>query len=735
MAVLLASLLAACGTQNTAAPEARTGSYADFVGSGARFAVEAGDVFGEAAQDIFGAAEADITLYPSMADMLEAVRTGRVDGALLGHSYVRQLQDSGMYPDFEYLWVPKEVYVNEAAPIFYTEELRDIYNEWFRTPEAQAQWEEALDRWIGVPLPAEEDIPRFEFTGENGVLTAANTGDYPPLVYFDSSGEIVGFEIEMISLFAQHLGKKLEVPTMAYEGILPYVLSGKADMSSCGISITDERMEGVFFGDPLTVVQAVLIVRKEGPAEGRDYRWFSGKKIANITGTLTYLTTEKIGAEPVYYNDSSSAAEDVRNGRVDGFMSALSAVRVMALQPGNEVFEAIAVPTEFFSAEVGGISMDEDVLTSFNGFLAGVRADGTLDDMKDRWFGDRLDLDAPLKEIPNTGENGVLKIATCSDSLPYAFVGAGGMLNGFSVELGLRYGAYLGKAVEFTDMEFGALIPYIVSGKADISIANMAITEERKESVSFTDPIIEEQHGILALKLEYGAETVSGGFIDWLKTGIERNLITDNRWKMIVDGLGVTLLISILSQVFGTVLGCFVTFVLLRKNRIASGAGRVYCAIINGTPIVVLLLITYYIIFGNTNISNILVAVAAFTIVTGANVGQVLKGAIETVDPVEIEAARSVGFTAFQAFLTVTLPQAVRRAMPAYMNGFVELVKATAIVGFIAIQDLTRAGDIIRSRTYDAFFPLIFVAIIYLIVTLTCVWGFKKLIKKYSGGM
>jgi len=470
--------------------------------------------------------------------------------------------------------------------------------------------------------------------------------------------------------------------------------------------------------------------------DDRDYRWFSGKKIANITGVLTYITTEKIGAEPVYYNDSSSAAEDVRNGRVDGFMTTLSAVRVMALQPGNEVFEAIPVPTEYFSAEVAGISMDEDVLTSFNGFLAGVRADGTLDDMKDRWFGDRLDLDAPLPEIPNTGENGSLKIATCSDSLPYAFMGSGGMLNGFSVELGLRYGAYLGKTVEFADMEFGALIPYIVSGKADISLANMAITEERKQSVSFTDPIIEEQHGILALRLtEVAGSVQDGGFVDWLKTGIERNLITDNRWKMIVDGLGVTLLISILSQVFGTILGCFICWVLLRKNKIANGAGRVYCAIINGTPIVVLLLITYYIIFGNTNISNILVAVAAFTIVTSAGVGQVLKGAIETVDPVEIEAARSIGFTAFQAFMTVTLPQAIRRAMPAYMNGFVELVKATAIVGFIAIQDLTRAGDIIRSRTYDAFFPLIFVAIIYLVVTLTCVWGFKKLIKKYSGGM
>jgi len=143
---------------------------------------------------------------------------------------------------------------------------------------------------------------------------------------------------------------------------------------------------------------------------------------------------------------------------------------------------------------------------------------------------------------------------------------------------------------------------------------------------------------------------------------------------------------------------------------------------------VVLLMISYYIIFGKTDVKAMLIAVCAFALVEGAGVASNLKGAIDTVDTVEIEAARSLGFTAFGAFLTVTLPQAVKRALPAYCAGFIELVKATAIVGYIAIQDLTRAGDIIRSRTYDAFFPLLFVAVIYLIVTSVCVYLFKKLV-------
>ncbi len=144
-------------------------------------------------------------------------------------------------------------------------------------------------------------------------------------------------------------------------------------------------------------------------------------------------------------------------------------------------------------------------------------------------------------------------------------------------------------------------------------------------------------------------------------------------------------------------------------------------------------MITYYIIFGNSDLSGVLIAVAAFTMTIGATVAVTLKGAIETVDPVEIEAARSMGFSAAKAFFAVTLPQAVRRSLMGYTNGFVELVKATAIVGYIAIQDLTRAGDLIRSRTYDAFFPLVFVAMIYLIVTTVCVLLFRLIVRKING--
>ena len=142
-------------------------------------------------------------------------------------------------------------------------------------------------------------------------------------------------------------------------------------------------------------------------------------------------------------------------------------------------------------------------------------------------------------------------------------------------------------------------------------------------------------------------------------------------------------------------------FVLMHKNRLLSGLGRLYCNLIRGLPLVVLLMISYYIIFGKTDVTAMLIAVCAFALVEGAAVASNLKGAIDTVDTVEIEAARSLGFTAWGAFQKVTLPQAVKRALPAYCAGMV--VKATAIVPLYRYSGSDEGGDIIRSRTYDAF--------------------------------
>ena len=471
-----------------------------------------------------------------------------------------------------------------------------------------------------------------------------------------------------------------------------------------------------------------------GGNAARSYEDFVGKTIGVSIGTICdVVAQDHLSGTPAYYSEMSAGLEDVRRGRIDGFMTDLSTLKVLTATPGNEDLACYTVPEEMFSGPMGAYSMDQDVVDRFNAFLADAEADGTIAEMQGRWLENVPDLDSPMPDIPLTGENGMLTVATTGTALPFSYIGANGEMKGYSIELAQRFAQREGMEVEFAEMEFSAMIPYIAAGRAALGIANVSITEERKKSVIFTDPIFYDQLGIAALSLDSGAAGQSVSFGEWLKNGIENNLIAEGRWKMILEGLGVTMIIAVLAQLFGTALGCFVCFLLMRRNKIARTFGRLYCGLIHGLPVVVLLMITYYIIFGNSDLSGVLIAVAAFTMVTGANVAGNLKGAIETVDPVEIEAARSIGFSALGAFFTVTLPQAVRRVLPNYANGFVELVKATAIVGYIAIMDLTRAGDLIRSRTYDAFFPLLLVAAIYLIVTTVCVQVLKLAVRKING--
>ena len=470
----------------------------------------------------------------------------------------------------------------------------------------------------------------------------------------------------------------------------------------------------------------------ERPELELDYRSFEGTEIGVITGVLTYLTTEKIGGIPVYYQDSTSAMEDVRNERIKGYMHALSAVQVMASE--TQGFQAVPIPAEIFSAEIGAISMNQDVIDAFNLFLESQVESGMLGDMQNRWFGDNFDANLAMPEIDNSGTEGSFTVAIAADSIPYVFIGPGGQYSGFSIELALRFGAYFDKDIHFVDMAFGGLIPYIRSEKADLGIANMAITEERKESVLFTDPFFYEQHGVLVLSHDsYETSPAQGENI--ILATLRKNLITDQRWQLILSGLGVTLLISICAMVLGTVWGSILCYILSRRNKTAGQLARLYCNFIYGTPMVVLLLVIYYIVFRRTHLSGVTVAIIAFALMVGAPIAQNLKRSIDHVSSVEIQAARSLGFSQTKTFLHITLPQAIGSALPGYSRSFIELVKSTAIVGFIAVQDLTRAADLIRSRTFSPYFPLLFITAIYLIIVAFFVTILNKAVKRVQKGV
>ena len=213
------------------------------------------------------------------------------------------------------------------------------------------------------------------------------------------------------------------------------------------------------------------------------------------------------------------------------------------------------------------------------------------------------------------------------------------------------------------------------------------------------------------------------------------NFIKDDRWKYITSGLGNTLKITVFALIFAVIIGVLVAIIRYSYDKnhtnkagnfiqsllqfllaVANGICHVYLTIIRGVPVVVQLMIIYFIIFASPDVSKIFCAVVAFSLNSGAYVAEIVRGGLNSVDKGQFEAGRSLCFGYIATMWYIILPQAFKNILPALGNEAIMLLKDTSISGYVAIQDLTKGGDIIRSRTYDAFMPLIAVALIYLIL-------------------
>ena len=201
------------------------------------------------------------------------------------------------------------------------------------------------------------------------------------------------------------------------------------------------------------------------------------------------------------------------------------------------------------------------------------------------------------------------------------------------------------------------------------------------------------------------------------------NFIKDDRWNYIWEGLTVTLRVTLFAVILGIVIGFLIavvrsTYDKTGKMKVLNFVCSVYLTVIRGTPVVVQLLIIYFVIFGTVDISKILVAIMAFGINSGAYVAEIFRSGIMSIDNGQFEAGRSLGFNYSQTMRYIIMPQAFKNVLPALGNEFIVLLKETSVSGYIALQDLTKGGDIIRSRTYDAFMPLLAVALIYRVMVM-----------------
>jgi His/Glu/Gln/Arg/opine family amino acid ABC transporter permease subunit len=213
---------------------------------------------------------------------------------------------------------------------------------------------------------------------------------------------------------------------------------------------------------------------------------------------------------------------------------------------------------------------------------------------------------------------------------------------------------------------------------------------------------------------------------------ISLNLIDSQRYLYLLDGLKVTLIVAFFAVLLGIAIGLLVAVVKVASAgnprwRPLEVLANIYVTVIRGTPVMVQLLIIYFVVFASVDISKTVVAIVAFGVNSGAYVSEVIRAGILAVDKGQEEAGRSLGLTAAQTYRFIILPQALKNILPALGNEFIALLKETAVVGYIGLQDLTMGGDIIRSRTYDAFVPLLTVALIYLLIVMLLSQGLKRL--------
>lgn len=219
--------------------------------------------------------------------------------------------------------------------------------------------------------------------------------------------------------------------------------------------------------------------------------------------------------------------------------------------------------------------------------------------------------------------------------------------------------------------------------------------------------------------LAAGREKDMEGLNAWtadLADTFNRCFMEDDRYKLLIDGIGVTIKISILAIILGIIIGFLIALCNLSKNRLLKIIGAVYTDIIRGTPSVTQLMIIYFVIFASVNLDKWIIASIAFGINSGAYVSEIFRGGILSIDKGQTEAGRSLGLNARQTMIHIVIPQAVKNVFPALCNEFIVLIKETAIVGYVGLMDIQKAGDFIKSTTFEAFMPLIGTAVIYYVL-------------------
>lgn len=412
-----------------------------------------------------------------------------------------------------------------------------------------------------------------------------------------------------------------------------------------------------------------------------------------------------------YYTMPNDMILALTSGKVDAYL--IEEVSFGVQKKNHPELEVIEEPAGYISATciIGENERQDVLLSQLNQFIADSWENGLLDELYDYWIADFDPVNDTCDTTGFTGENGTIAVAVEGGYEPFSFI-SNGQISGFDVDFICRFARAYGYTPEFYEVPFEAIAPGVESGKYDIGM-NIVVSAERNETGTLSDV-----YYTTPIRLVILGEDESGlSFFEQIADSFYKTFIRENRWQLFIQGAGITILITVASILAGTALG-FIIYMLCRGGNIfANKATNVFLWLIHGMPTVLLLMILYYIVFGSSSLSGTWVSVVGFSLMFACSMVDMLRVGCNAIGKGQLEASTALGYSNSQSFFKIILPQAAGHFLPIYRNDVVTLIKETSVVGYIAVLDLTKISDLVRSRTYEAFFPLIVTAIMYFIIS------------------
>lgn len=677
--------------------------------------------------------KADIKSFDDVMDAVSAMLAGQLDATVT--SYPAALQVCKKYKILQLLDEPLDKEQNAIAARKEDGDLLAEVNAILVELDSAGIFADLRRRWFKSDLlPYEElsiDLPK-----QGTPLRIGVSATREPFSFIDGKNNVSGHDGDLARLICSRMNRPVEFHDMKFMALIPALQSGKIDLIITGMVATEERAKSVAFSIPYYDNKQVMIVRNNlgvGPVNQKprlaDVNDLRNKRVGVLLGSTheAWVLKNLPDATVLQYRSVPDVAVAIKTNKVDAGL--FDSGPLNELMREDETLGKLGDPLFAFDCGIGFAKESTSLRDEFNRFLEELRANGTYEDMVLQWMNG-----GPTQShiIENRAHQGELVVGICSVGLPFVAV-QDNQLVGFEVELANRFAAWLGRDLKLMDMEFSSLIAAVSSGKVDMISGTIFITPERQERVNFSAPYYRMDVLAAAPKAKIAAfantvptEILQTTFWHRLSESFYSNLIMERRYLLILNGLQTTIVISLLSALAGTMLGAVVCFGRMSKRVWLRWPAIFYISVLRGTPVLVVLMLIYYVVFASIDISPVLAAVVAFALNFAAYSAEIFRTGILGVDRGQTEAGLSLGFSRQATFRHIVLPQTILRILPVYKGEFISLVKMTSIVGYIAVQDLTKASDIIRSRTFDAFFPLLLVALLYFLISWIFIWGIDR---------